>query len=280
MIDVGGSNVKLMATGQEGVRKFRSGPRLTARQMVSKTMKAADGWEFEAVSLGFPGLVANGQPVREPLNLGKGWVGFDYEAAFKRPVRMINDAAMPGIAEINGVRHGSSPILIADAFGPLLTGDWERTPTGNTTARFAQARAQRIAWRSVERKAKSSNPKNTITVNVRFPQDLPAASDEAQVVGACVRGLEQAARKINANGRTTLTVYVYPDADRIASLTGQPGDGHGAAGIGEKQIFSRIDVFENIGERIAFSRQIGPAQRHSDQLRAARLQRGRHRFVR
>jgi len=133
---------------------------------------------------------------------------------------------MPGIAEINGVRHGSSPILIADAFGPLLTGDWERTPTGNTTARFAQARAQRIAWRSVERKAKSSNPKNTITVNVRFPQDLPAASDEAQVVGACVRGLEQAARKINANGRTTLTVYVYPDADRIASLTGQPGDGH------------------------------------------------------
>jgi len=104
MIDVGGSNVKLMATGQEGVRKFRSGPRLTARQMVSKTMKAADGWEFEAVSLGFPGLVANGQPVREPLNLGKGWVGFDYEAAFNRPVRMINDAAMQALANYDGGR--------------------------------------------------------------------------------------------------------------------------------------------------------------------------------
>jgi polyphosphate glucokinase len=104
MADVGGTNVKLMASGHEGVRKFKSGRGLTARQMVSKSLETATGWEFDAVTIGFPGLVANGQPVRDPLNLGGGWVGFDFEAAFARPVRIINDAAMQALANYEGGR--------------------------------------------------------------------------------------------------------------------------------------------------------------------------------
>jgi polyphosphate glucokinase len=119
-----------MASGHEAARKFRSGPRLTARHMVSKTIEAADGWEFEAITIGFPGLIANGQPVREPLNLGNGWIGFDYEAAFNRPVRMINDAAMQALANYDGGRmlfvgFGTSigsTLIVDDTVIPLEVG--------------------------------------------------------------------------------------------------------------------------------------------------------------
>lgn len=98
MIDVGGTNVKLMATGHEGRRKVPSGAKLTAAQMVREVLKATEDWEFEGISLGYPSLVADGRPAREPLNLGGGWLKFDYEKAFERPVRFINDAAMQALA--------------------------------------------------------------------------------------------------------------------------------------------------------------------------------------
>jgi polyphosphate glucokinase len=98
MVDVGGTNVKLMATGHEGRRKVPSGPELTPARMVREVLKAAEGWEFEAISLGFPGLVTDGKPASEPVNLGNGWRNFDYEKAFERPVRFINDAAMQALA--------------------------------------------------------------------------------------------------------------------------------------------------------------------------------------
>ena len=104
MIDVGGTSVKMMAAGQEGLRKFPSGEKLTAAQMVKGVLKATQDWEFEAVSLGFPGLVVKGQPARDPLNLGGRWVGFDFAKAFKRPVRIINDAALQALANYKSGR--------------------------------------------------------------------------------------------------------------------------------------------------------------------------------
>lgn len=98
MIDVGGSNVKLMASGYEGRRKVPTGKKYSARQMVKDVLAATADWEYEAVSLGYPSLVADGRPVREPLNLGGGWLNFDYRKAFKRPVRFINDAALQALA--------------------------------------------------------------------------------------------------------------------------------------------------------------------------------------
>ena len=104
MVDVGGSNVKMMASGHEGFRKFPSSDKLTAAQMVKGVLEATQDWEYEAISLGFPGLVVEGKPARNPLNLGSGWVGFDFKKAFKRPVHIINDAAMQALANYQGGR--------------------------------------------------------------------------------------------------------------------------------------------------------------------------------
>jgi predicted NBD/HSP70 family sugar kinase len=104
MIDVGGTNVKLMASGHEGFRKFPSGRSLTAAKMVKGVLAATEDWEYEAVSLGYPGLVREGCIVRNPLNLGGGWVDFDFDKAFKRPVRIINDAAMQALATYDAGR--------------------------------------------------------------------------------------------------------------------------------------------------------------------------------
>ena len=98
MIDVGGTNVKLMASGHEGFRKFPSGRGLTAAKMVKGVLVATEDWEYEAISIGFPGLVREGRVARNPLNLGGGWMDFDFDKAFKRPVRVINDASMQALA--------------------------------------------------------------------------------------------------------------------------------------------------------------------------------------
>ena len=104
MIDIGGTNVKVMVSDREEMRKFPSGPALTPQQMLAGVRAATEGWSFDAVSIGFPGLVDNGQLAREPLNLGGGWMDCDLEAAFERPVRIINDAAMQALASYEGGR--------------------------------------------------------------------------------------------------------------------------------------------------------------------------------
>src|SRR6187549_777564 len=104
MIDVGGTNVKLMASGHEGFRKFPSGRSLTAAKLVKGVLNTTKDWEFEAISLGFPGLVRDGCIARNPLNLSGGWMDYDFEKAFKLPVRIINDAAMQALANYDSGR--------------------------------------------------------------------------------------------------------------------------------------------------------------------------------
>jgi polyphosphate glucokinase len=94
VVDVGGTHVKILATGHRAPRQFASGPTLTARPMVSGVRKAAAGWEYDAASIGYPGPVLHGRPVSEPHNLAPASVGFDFEAALGCPARLINDAAM------------------------------------------------------------------------------------------------------------------------------------------------------------------------------------------
>jgi polyphosphate glucokinase len=108
VVDVGGTHVKILATGQKDHRQFASGPTLTARQMVTKVRKAAGDWRYDAVSIGYPGPVLQGRPIAEPHNLGRGWVGFDFERAFRRPVKMVNDAAMQALG---GYKHGKMLFL-------------------------------------------------------------------------------------------------------------------------------------------------------------------------
>src|SRR5882724_7739944 len=97
VVDVGGTNVKILATGQTELRKFPSGPNLTPKQMVAGVKKLSGDWKYDAVSIGYPGMVVRNRPLAEPHNLGRGWVGFNFEAAFKRPVKVVNDAAMQAL---------------------------------------------------------------------------------------------------------------------------------------------------------------------------------------
>ena len=102
VVDVGGTKVKVLATGQEAHREFPSGPTLTAEQMVAGVMTAAADWEYDALSIGYPGPVLHGRPVVEPPHLAPGWVGFDYRTAFGRPVKLVNDAAMQALGSYRG----------------------------------------------------------------------------------------------------------------------------------------------------------------------------------
>ncbi len=104
VIDVGGTHVKLLATGQTVPREFDSGPALTPKRLVAEVRKLVPDWKYEVISIGFPAPVLRNSPVREPWNLGKGWIGFDFEAAFKHPVRVINDAAMQALGGYKGGR--------------------------------------------------------------------------------------------------------------------------------------------------------------------------------
>jgi polyphosphate glucokinase len=104
VIDVGGTNIKVSLGGPEPPLKIPSGPDLTPERMARDVAEATRGWDYEAVSVGFPGPVEDGHPAREPRNLGPGWVAFDFEKAFSRPVRVINDAAMQALGSYDGGR--------------------------------------------------------------------------------------------------------------------------------------------------------------------------------
>jgi predicted NBD/HSP70 family sugar kinase len=92
VIDIGGTSVKVLATGQAESRSFPSGPTLTPRRMVTRVRKLVSDWAYDVVSIGYPGPVLHGRPVSEPHNLGRGWVGFDFTRAFGCPVKTVNDA--------------------------------------------------------------------------------------------------------------------------------------------------------------------------------------------
>src|SRR5262245_4064009 len=102
VIDIGGTNVKMLASGQETPRKFPSGRQLTPEKMAAGVLELTNDWEYEAVSIGYPGPVLCGQPMVEPVNLGPGWMGFDFDAAFGVPVKVMNDAAMQALGSYQG----------------------------------------------------------------------------------------------------------------------------------------------------------------------------------
>ena len=105
VIDVGGTHVKVVATGHKQRVEFPSGPKMTPAKMVAAVRAATAGWKYDVVSMGYPGPVAHGRPLGEPHNLGHGWVGFDFKKAFGgRPVKIINDAAMQALASYKGRR--------------------------------------------------------------------------------------------------------------------------------------------------------------------------------
>lgn len=102
VIDIGGSHVKVLATGQNAERKFESGPKLSAQQMVDGVKQITGDWAHDVISIGYPGPVVHGRIVSEPVNLGTGWVGFDFPLSFGKPVKIVNDAAMQALGSYEG----------------------------------------------------------------------------------------------------------------------------------------------------------------------------------
>jgi polyphosphate glucokinase len=104
VIDVGGTHVKMLIAGQKEPRKIASGPTMTASKMVKIVQDNTKDWQFDCISLGYPGPIINGHPLREPHNLGGGWMKFDFQKAFGCPIKMINDAAMQALGSYEGGR--------------------------------------------------------------------------------------------------------------------------------------------------------------------------------
>lgn len=137
VLDVGGNNVKVHMTGEEETLKIPSGPALTPRRMVSAVRRAlsARGLEFDCASIGVPAPVVRGRVVREPANLGRGWIGFDFVAALGRPVQVVNDAAMQALGSYRGgtmlflgLGTGLGTALLVD--GTLVPMELARLPYG------------------------------------------------------------------------------------------------------------------------------------------------------
>lgn len=104
VIDIGGTNIKLLATGKKKVRKVPSGPHLTAEQMVLEVRGMTSDWEYDAVTIGYPGPIVEGAIQKEPVNLGPGWVDFDFTSYLACPVKLINDAAMQALGSYHSGR--------------------------------------------------------------------------------------------------------------------------------------------------------------------------------
>ena len=121
VIDVGGTHIKVLATGHKRPLKIPSGSDMTPRVMVRRVLAVTKDWDFDAVSIGYPGAVVHGKPVSDPHNLGKGWVGFNFKKAFSRPVKIANDAAMQALGSYKrgrmlflGLGTGLGSALICD----------------------------------------------------------------------------------------------------------------------------------------------------------------------
>ncbi|MGD1021072.1 MAG: ROK family protein [Verrucomicrobiia bacterium] len=130
VIDIGGAHVKLLATGYKQRVEFPSGPKMTPKKMVVATREATADWKYDAVSIGYPGPVVHGRPVSEPVHLEPGWVGFDFKKALRRPVRIVNDAAMQALGSYQGGRMlflglGTglgSALIVDDVLEPMELG--------------------------------------------------------------------------------------------------------------------------------------------------------------
>jgi len=159
-IDIGGSSVKVLANGQTEPRKRRSGKKLTPAKMVEIVQELAEGWDYDAISIGYPGLVGNQGPSSEPGNLGPGWVGFDFSSAFGLPVRIMNDAAMQALGSYEGGRMlflglgtgVGSALITEDVILTLELGHlpYKRGETlGESLGRQGLRRLGKTAWRRI-----------------------------------------------------------------------------------------------------------------------------------
>ena len=204
-IDVGGTHVKILASGQKTPQRFVSGPKMTAKQMVSGVKRLAAGWSYDVVSIGYPGPVLHGRILHEPHNLGPGWVNFDFEKSFGCPVKVINDAAMQALGSYKGgsmlflgLGTGLGSAMIVD--GLLEPMELGHLPYRKATyedyvgirglKRFGKKKWRQYVADVVERLAAALEPNDIVLGggNVKHLQELPNGCREGDNANAFVGG--------------------------------------------------------------------------------------------
>jgi polyphosphate glucokinase len=205
VIDIGGGSVKFIATGHTESRSFRSGPKLTPRLMVSGVMGLTADWVYDSVSIGYPGAVLGGRPAAEPVNLGRGWVGFDFEQAFGLPVKVMNDAAMQALGSYRGGKMlflglgtGLGTTLIVDgAVRPMELGHlpYKKGTYEDYVGRAGLERDGESKWRRhvmdvIERLVAALQPDETVIGggNVKRIDALPAGCRAGENANAFLGG--------------------------------------------------------------------------------------------
>ena len=163
-IDVGGTHVKVLATGRKDPVKIDSGPTMTARQMVKAVKAATAGWSYDAVSIGYPGPVLHDRPVAEPRNLGSGWVGFDYRKAFGKPVKIVNDAAMQALGSYEGRRMLFLGLGTGLGSALIVDGVLEPTELAHLPYRKGKTYEDYVGERALERAGKKKWRKHVCDV--------------------------------------------------------------------------------------------------------------------
>ena len=188
VVDIGGSHVKILLSGQTEPRRAPSGPRMSPASMVQKVRALAKGWDFDVIAIGYPGPVRDGAPVGEPPNLGKGWVGFDYAGAFGKPVKLINDAAMQALGSYDkgkmlflGLGTGLGSTLIVD--GVVVPMELGHLPYRRSTFE------EHVGEQALERNGKKKWRERVFDVVARLSAAL--LPDEVVLGGGNVRMLKE-----------------------------------------------------------------------------------------
>jgi len=167
-IDIGGTHVKILATGQTEKRAMDSGSTLTARQMVVGVKGLAKGWAYDVVSIGFPGPVMHHKPVFEPHNLGEGWVGFDFAGAFGKPVRILNDAAMQALGSYERGRMLFLGLGTGLGSAMVIDGDVQPMELAHLPYKKGRTFEDYVGLRGLERLGKSKWREEVAQVVERF----------------------------------------------------------------------------------------------------------------
>ena len=198
VVDVGGTRVKLLATGQTLKRTIDSGPRLTPRAMVAGVKKLTADWEYDVVSLGVPAPVVRGRVVADPVNLGAGWMGFDFAEAFACPVKVINDAAMQAVG---AYRRGRMLFLgIGTGLGSalILNGNLEPLEVGHLPYRKGRTFEDYVGLRGLKRLGKKRWRKHVLAVvallrRAFLPEDVVLGGGNSKKLKALPEGTRMGA---------------------------------------------------------------------------------------
>jgi len=174
VIDVGGTHVKMLASGEKEPRKYPSGPTMTPCKMVRLVKKSVRNWKFDCLSLVFPGPIINGHPLREPHNLGTGWVGFNFRKAFGCPVKIINDAAMQALGSYKGARMLFLGLGTGLGSAMIVNGMLEPMELAHLMYKNGKTYEDYLGLRGLERSGKKKWRQHVAEINKRLKIALEA----------------------------------------------------------------------------------------------------------